>query len=219
VQEKHLLLASTADMHDKSLPVEKTKSEDQQVEQVETYDVGNLVFDQDEEPELRARTYIALVALLLLQLVMLIALQGPPAFVSGTTWLPHPFLKARSDLSLLIQLDNIGESLDASASQSWVPNVLMLVQASLGPLVSAASDTFQARKSILLVACVFAFVGAAIAPGSRSIARLISAQILIGAGFASAGISYSIPSEILPRRWRPSTSTKKEKKAQNDSAF
>lgn len=73
MQEDVLYLAMTAaDMHDESLsgdisrtgeatalPVEKTKTEEQQVEQVEGYN-GEPVFDQDEEPELRARTYIAL---------------------------------------------------------------------------------------------------------------------------------------------------------------
>lgn len=35
--------------------------------------------------------------------------------------------------------------------------------------------------------------------------RLIAAQTLIGVGFASVPLAYSVPSEILPRKWRPST--------------
>ncbi len=53
-------------------------------------DVGanehNLVYDDvDEEPELHARTYIALLAMFVLNMVQVFALQGPPAVVSTLT--------------------------------------------------------------------------------------------------------------------------------------
>ena len=73
----------------------------------------------------------------------------------------------------------------------------------LGPVISSASDAFQARKIILVVSCLISFVGSAIAPGSQSIFRLIAAQTLIGVGFAAVPLAYCVPSEILPRRWRP----------------
>jgi MFS family permease len=104
-----------------------------------------------------------------------------------------------------MQLDNIGESLHNSAAQTWVPNALSLVQAVLSPIISSASDTFQARKPIMVVCCLVSFVGSAIAPGSQSIYRLIVAQVLIGFGFSSTALAYCVPSEILPKKWRPST--------------
>jgi hypothetical protein len=53
-------------------------------------DVGanehNLVYDDvDEEPELHARTYVALLAMFVLNMVQVFALQGPPAVVSTLT--------------------------------------------------------------------------------------------------------------------------------------
>ncbi|KAL7003904.1 hypothetical protein EMMF5_006555 [Cystobasidiomycetes sp. EMM_F5] len=66
-----------------------------------------------------------------------------------------------------------------------------------------ASDTFQARKVLLLVPCAISVIGCAIAPGASSIYRIIVAQMLIGFGFACVPLAYSIPSEVLPRRWRP----------------
>jgi hypothetical protein len=81
--------------------------------------------------------------------------------------------------------------------------VVSLVQAALCPVLSSASDVFQARKTILVGCCVVAFIGAAIAPGSQDIYRLIAAQTLIGVGLVSAPIGYSVPSEIMPRKWRP----------------
>lgn len=81
--------------------------------------------------------------------------------------------------------------------------VLSLIQGVLGPVISTASDTFQARKLLLLGSCIIAFIGACIAPGSSSIYRLIGANILVGVGLASVPIAYAVPSEILPRKWRP----------------
>jgi MFS family permease len=113
--------------------------------------------------------------------VQVVALQGPPAV-----------------------LNYIGKDLNNPAAQTWVPNSLSLVQAVLSPIMSSASDTFQARKLLLVGSAIVSFVGAAIAPGSGNIYRLIVAQILIGVGFASVSLAYAVPSEILPRKWRPS---------------
>ncbi|KAK5722045.1 hypothetical protein LTR17_014481 [Elasticomyces elasticus] len=143
--------------------------------------VANLTYDDfDEEPELHARTYVALAAMFMLNLVQVFALQGPPAVLSY-----------------------IGQDLQNAAAETWITNALSLVQAVLGPVLASVSDTFQARKIILVSTCLISFVGSAIAPGSTSIYRLIVAQILIGAGFAVVPLAYCVPSEILPRKWRP----------------
>ena len=97
----------------------------------------------------------------------------------------------------------IGRDLNATKSQTWIPNALSLVQAVFGPLISLASDAFQVRKPILVGTCLVSFIGSAIAPGATSLGRLIAAQVLIGVGFAAAPLAYAIPSEILPRKWRP----------------
>ena len=102
-----------------------------------------------------------------------------------------------------MQLSYIGAGLQETAVQAWVPNALSLVQAALGPIISSASDTFQARKILLVCTSTISFIGAAIAPGSNSIYRLIAAQTLIGVGFAAVPLAYAVPSEILPRKWRP----------------
>ena len=60
-------------------------SSDKQTEDVDASD-GNLHYDEvDEEPELHIRTYIALLSMLLLSMVQVVALQGPPAVVSVRT--------------------------------------------------------------------------------------------------------------------------------------
>ena len=64
-----------------SPPSEKNSSEQAHLEQTFPQE-DNLVYDDvDEEPELHARTYIALASMFLLNLVQVFALQGPPAVV------------------------------------------------------------------------------------------------------------------------------------------
>lgn len=55
--------------------------EEKQIERISTSDVNLVYDDNDEEPELHARTYFALAAMFLLNLVQVFALQGPPAVV------------------------------------------------------------------------------------------------------------------------------------------
>ena len=105
-----------------------------------------------------------------------------------------------------MKLSFIGANFDNSEALTWVPNSLSLVQAVLSPLLCSFSDTFQVRKSLLVGSSIMSFIGAAIAPGSVSIYRLIVAQILIGIGFASTPLALTVPSEITPRKWRPSKS-------------
>lgn len=103
----------------------------------------------------------------------------------------------------LQKLTYIGEDLNNTKYQTWIVVVLSLVQGVLGPIISRASDVFQARKLLLLSTCAISFVGACIAPGSGGVYRLIGANVLIGVGFAAVPLAYAVPSEILPRRWRP----------------
>lgn len=104
-----------------------------------------------------------------------------------------------------MQLRNIGESLNNVPAETWVPNALALTQAVLAPIISSASDTFQARKFLIVGCCIISFIGSAIAPGANNIGRLIGAQLMIGFGFSATALAYCVPSEILPKKWRPST--------------
>ncbi|KIW18439.1 hypothetical protein PV08_02727 [Exophiala spinifera] len=157
--------------------------EEVHVENVATdYDL-NLHYDEvDEEPELHMRTYIAIAAIWLMNLAQTIAIQGPPAVITY-----------------------IGRDLNNTAAEAWVPNACTLVQTVLAPILCSAADLFQARKSLLIGTGIVSFIGCAVAPGSHNINRLIAAQALIGVGPASAPLVYVVPSEVVPRKWRPVT--------------
>lgn len=107
-------------------------------------------------------------------------------------------------LTQMTQLNSIGADLNAPQAQVWILTSLVIVQATIGPIISTASDLFQARKSILVGSCTIAVIGCAIAPRSSSVYQVIAAQILIGFGFASVPLAYCVPSEIVPNKWRPS---------------
>ena len=68
---------------------EKDMSEEKHLERIVTSE-DNLVYnDVDEEPELHARTYLALASMFVLNLVQVFALQGPPAVV-GDKYITSP---------------------------------------------------------------------------------------------------------------------------------
>lgn len=67
--------ATPAQMEEKGIPTEDRVEEVKQPESNITYN------EVDEEPSLHVRTYIALAAMFMLNLVQLVALQGPPTFV------------------------------------------------------------------------------------------------------------------------------------------
>jgi hypothetical protein len=60
---------------------EKSSAEARHQEEVSNSTVDLVYDNDDEEPELHLRTYVALAAMFLLNLVQVFALQGPPAVV------------------------------------------------------------------------------------------------------------------------------------------
>ncbi|OAL42841.1 MFS general substrate transporter [Pyrenochaeta sp. DS3sAY3a] len=135
--------------------------------------------EDEEEPVLHFKTWLALLSMAVLQYVSLVALVGPPTV-----------------------LDNIGAAFPNPQWRYWIVNASTLVQAALGPIFSSISDVFQIRKSVIVCLVTLAFIGAAIIPHSKSIYQVIGGSIMIGFGLTAAPLSYAVPSEIVPRRWR-----------------
>lgn len=74
-------------------PVHNNEKTSPGVDLLEQFDATrtNLVYDNvDEEPELHARTYIAILAVFLINIVQVFALQGPPAVVCTAFCLHRP---------------------------------------------------------------------------------------------------------------------------------
>lgn len=77
--EQHVSSIHASEEQTHSSTSEEKSGQDTHMEQATDVD---LVYDNDdEEPELHARTWLALLAMLFLNMVQVLALQGPPAAV------------------------------------------------------------------------------------------------------------------------------------------
>lgn len=79
--DRHTQLEISQESDNPSQMDEKVRTSEERVEVVK--DSGlNVTYDNvDEEPSIHIHTYIALAAMFMLNLVQLVALQGPPTFV------------------------------------------------------------------------------------------------------------------------------------------
>lgn len=71
-------MSSVVDHDGEPLDQEKDVEKSEHVEQSQVSSDGNLVYEEDEEPELHIQTYIALAAMFFLNLVQVFGLLGPP---------------------------------------------------------------------------------------------------------------------------------------------
>ena len=74
-------MSSTAENDGPGQSKDNVVEEFQHVESTKEQIEENLVYEEDEEPELHAQTYFALAAMFLLNLVQVFGLLGPPAAV------------------------------------------------------------------------------------------------------------------------------------------
>ena len=75
------------------------------------------------------------------------------------------------------------------------------MQSVLCPVVGRLSDVVD-RKYLACAQLTIAFVGSVVSAKAESMNELIGGGILVGVGLASLGIIVSIPSEVLPLKYR-----------------
>jgi MFS family permease len=102
---------------------------------------------------------------------------------------------AGSVLSFIIR--ELGEP----ANASWVIQGPLLMQSVLSPLVGRLSDVLD-RKMFASIPPLIACVGSIICAKATSMSMLIGGGILIGTTLATISIVQSIPSEVLPMKYR-----------------
>ncbi len=76
------------------------------------------------------------------------------------------------------------------------------MQSALSPIVGRLSDVLD-RKYLSALPPLVAFAGAVISARATDMNMLIGGGILIGVNLSTVAIVHSIPSEILPMKWRP----------------
>ncbi|ORY02176.1 major facilitator superfamily domain-containing protein [Clohesyomyces aquaticus] len=87
------------------------------------------------------------------------------------------------------------------ALAGWIIQGPLLMQSVLSPIVGRLSDVLD-RKYMASIPPMIAFVGAVICAKATSMNMLIGGGILIGTTLATISIVQSIPSEILPLKYR-----------------
>ena len=97
----------------------------------------------------------------------------------------------------------VATSVGATAAEAvWIPQVIVIVTAALGPPASHAADYFG-RKWIFVGSAVFGLVGAIVFARANSFGQVVAGQTISAVFFISQPILIAIASEILPRKWRP----------------
>lgn len=102
---------------------------------------------------------------------------------------------AGSVLSFIIR--DLGEP----AIASWVIQGPLLMQSVLSPLVGRLSDVLD-RKLFATIPPLIACIGSVVCAKATSMSMLIGGGILIGTTLSTISIVQSIPSEILPLKYR-----------------
>jgi MFS family permease len=87
------------------------------------------------------------------------------------------------------------------ALAGWIIQGPLLMQAVLSPIIGRLSDILN-RKWLAAVPPMLAFAGAVISAKATDMNMLIGGGILIGTTLATISIVQSIPSEILPLKYR-----------------
>lgn len=84
---------------------------------------------------------------------------------------------------------------------TWLTTSLTIPSVVFGPIVSQTAD-YWGRKWFLVAATIFGTIGCIVAARADSFAMFILGMTLTGLEFGALPLLHTVPSEILPRRWR-----------------
>jgi MFS family permease len=87
------------------------------------------------------------------------------------------------------------------ALAGWIVQGPLLMQSVLSPIVGRLSDVLD-RKYLSTVPPLIALAGAVVSAKATSMSHLVIGGILVGAALCTIGIVHSIPSEVLPLKYR-----------------
>ncbi|KAL8279865.1 hypothetical protein RQP46_007715 [Phenoliferia psychrophenolica] len=84
---------------------------------------------------------------------------------------------------------------------AWLPNAYELVVLAMAAFMSSMGDVYG-RRQILLGGLVLTFIGCILIATAKNINVVIVGSALTGGLFANQGNFYTIPAEVLPKRYR-----------------
>lgn len=85
--------------------------------------------------------------------------------------------------------------------QTWLPNIYAIITAAVGGLVGSCSDRIG-RKNILLGGLAVACLGDIVVASAQNIGSVLVGAAMSSGIFINQGNFFSVPAEVLPRRYR-----------------
>lgn len=84
----------------------------------------------------------------------------------------------------------------------WLAGTVAIITMVLSPPVSQAAD-YWGRKWLLVILTTCGFVGSIVVSRAESMGVAIAGQVIVGLSFGVQPLSHAVPSEVVPRKWRP----------------
>lgn len=141
---------------------------------VESASEGN----EELQPHLHARTFLAVFAVCLIYFAQDFALVGAGA-----------------------QGQIIAGHFHSPGETSWITAPIAILTVVLCPIVSQASD-YWGRKWFLVIFSLFGAVGGLVVARASSMGMVIAGFTILGSAFGAQSLLHTVASEVLPRRWR-----------------
>ncbi|KIW99285.1 uncharacterized protein Z519_00948 [Cladophialophora bantiana CBS 173.52] len=119
-------------------------------------------------------------------------------FISCFSITTQVFVVAAATSVIAFIVRDIGDA----PNSTWIIQGPLLMQSVLSPIVGRLSDVLD-RKWMVSIPPIIAAAGAVVCALSKDMSMLIGGGILIGTTLACISIVQSIPSEVLPMKYRP----------------
>ncbi|KAI0470785.1 MFS general substrate transporter [Xylariaceae sp. FL0804] len=118
-----------------------------------------------------------------------------------TTWaiMAQVFVVTAAGSVLAFIVADLGPG--SAALSGWVIQAPLLVQSVLSPVVGRLSDVLD-RKLLAAAPPLVALAGAVVSARAATMAELVGGGVLIGTALATISVVQSIPSEVLPLKYR-----------------
>lgn len=108
---------------------------------------------------------------------------------------PLPFT---SLAAIVVQVaDHLGNDVD----YAWIVGAWSLASACSFSVGGPLSDVFG-RRNLVLAGQITVLIGSIVGATAQSVASLVAAETVIGAGAGFIFVSYSGAAEMLPNKWR-----------------
>ncbi|KAL3484412.1 major facilitator superfamily domain-containing protein [Aspergillus germanicus] len=92
--------------------------------------------------------------------------------------------------------------LGGTSNAGWLSTILTIFTLALNPIVSQAADYWGRKSFIIVSSLVGGVAGPIIISRTLNVTTLISGLCVLGLAFGSQALTFTVASEVIPRRFR-----------------